>query len=67
VGAPERAQGGGPRADRIVEAIEKAKKLVREKLEAIGKQVDYAFRMYQVQQEARPLNRREYVQLRRAP
>jgi alanyl-tRNA synthetase len=35
-GRPERAQGGGPRADRIVEAIEKAKKLVREKLEAIG-------------------------------
>jgi len=35
-GQPERAQGGGPRADKIVEAIEKAKQLVREKLEAIG-------------------------------
>ncbi|MGD0327639.1 MAG: alanine--tRNA ligase [Halobacteriota archaeon] len=35
-GRPERAQGGGPRADKIVEAIEKAKQLVREKLEAIG-------------------------------
>ena len=35
-GRPERAQGGGPRADKIGEAIEKAKKLVREKLEAIG-------------------------------
>ena len=66
-GRPERAQGGGPYADNINEAVSEAKKLVREKLESLGyKQVDYAFRMYQVRQEARPLNRREYVQLRRS-
>jgi len=35
-GRPERAQGGGPRADKIAESIDKAKQLVREKLEAIG-------------------------------
>jgi alanyl-tRNA synthetase len=35
-GGPERAQGGGPYADKISEAVDQAKKLVREKLEAIG-------------------------------
>jgi alanyl-tRNA synthetase len=35
-GRPERAQGGGPYADKINEAVNQAKKLVREKLEAIG-------------------------------
>ncbi|MGA8071481.1 MAG: alanine--tRNA ligase [Halobacteriota archaeon] len=35
-GRPERAQGGGPGADKIAESIDKAKQLVREKLEAIG-------------------------------
>jgi alanyl-tRNA synthetase len=35
-GRPERAQGGGPYADKINEAVNEAKKLVREKLEAIG-------------------------------
>jgi alanyl-tRNA synthetase len=40
-GRPERAQGGGPCADKINEAVNDAKKLVREKLAAIGcKQVD---------------------------
>ena len=66
-GRPERAQGGGPHADKIRSVIE-AKKLVREKLEAIGtSRLINAFRMYQVRQEARPLYGREYVQLRRAP
>jgi alanyl-tRNA synthetase len=35
-GRPDRAQGGGPYADKINEAVNEAKKLVREKLEAIG-------------------------------
>jgi len=35
-GRPEQASGGGPHADKINEAIEKAKTLVRKKLEAIG-------------------------------
>jgi alanyl-tRNA synthetase len=35
-GRPERAQGGGPYADKINEAVSEARKLVREKLEAIG-------------------------------
>jgi alanyl-tRNA synthetase len=34
-GRSERAQGGGPYADKINEAVSEAKKLVREKLEAI--------------------------------
>ncbi|MGA7074981.1 MAG: alanine--tRNA ligase [Halobacteriota archaeon] len=35
-GRPERAQGGGPHADKINEAVKKAMKLVTEKLAAIG-------------------------------
>jgi alanyl-tRNA synthetase len=35
-GRPERAQGGGPHADKINEAVIEARKLVHEKLEAIG-------------------------------
>ena len=35
-GRPERAQGGGPYADKINEAVNEAMKLVSEKLEAIG-------------------------------
>jgi alanyl-tRNA synthetase len=35
-GRPERAQGGGPSADKINEAVTEANKLVREKLAAIG-------------------------------
>jgi alanyl-tRNA synthetase len=35
-GRPERASGGGPYADKINEAVNEAKQLVREKLEAIG-------------------------------
>jgi len=35
-GRPERASGGGPHADKINEAVNKAKQLVREKLEALG-------------------------------
>jgi alanyl-tRNA synthetase len=35
-GRPERAQGGGPSADNINEAVIRANKLVREKLAAIG-------------------------------
>ena len=35
-GRPERAQGGGPYADKINEAVNEARKLVSEKLEAIG-------------------------------
>jgi alanyl-tRNA synthetase len=34
-GRPERAQGGGPYADKINEAVSEAKKLVRENLKAI--------------------------------
>jgi alanyl-tRNA synthetase len=37
-GRPERAQGGGPHADKINEAVIEARKLVREKLEAIGQE-----------------------------
>jgi alanyl-tRNA synthetase len=36
-GRAERAQGGGPHAGKINEAVEKAVKLISEKLEAIGK------------------------------
>jgi alanyl-tRNA synthetase len=35
-GRPERSSGGGPYADKINEAVNAAKQLVREKLEAIG-------------------------------
>jgi alanyl-tRNA synthetase len=35
-GRPERASGGGPHADKINEAVNEAKKLVHEKLKAIG-------------------------------
>ncbi|MCJ7639070.1 MAG: alanine--tRNA ligase [Euryarchaeota archaeon] len=35
-GRPERAQGGGPHAEKIDEAVNKAVKLISEKLEAIG-------------------------------
>jgi alanyl-tRNA synthetase len=35
-GRPERASGGGPHADKISEAVNEARQLVREKLEAIG-------------------------------
>jgi alanyl-tRNA synthetase len=35
-GQLERAQGGGPYADKIYEAVHKALKLVSEKLEEIG-------------------------------
>ncbi|MGZ7132478.1 MAG: alanine--tRNA ligase [Halobacteriota archaeon] len=35
-GRPERAQGGGPHPDKINEAVNEAKKIVLEKLEAIG-------------------------------
>jgi alanyl-tRNA synthetase len=35
-GRPERAQGGGPYADKINEAVSEARKLVREKLESLG-------------------------------
>ena len=38
-GRPERAQGGGPYADKINEAVSEAKKLVREKLESLGYRV----------------------------
>ena len=38
-GRPERAQGGGPYADKINEAVTEAMKLAREKLESLGYQV----------------------------
>jgi alanyl-tRNA synthetase len=38
-GRPERAQGGGPYADKINEAVSEARKLVREKLESLGYRV----------------------------
>ena len=35
-GRPERAQGGGPYAEKIYEAVEKALRLISAKLEEIG-------------------------------
>ncbi|MGA9080266.1 MAG: alanine--tRNA ligase-related protein, partial [Halobacteriota archaeon] len=38
-GRPERAQGGGPYADKIHKAVSEARKLVREQLESLGYRV----------------------------